>query len=231
MKEQKFTLIELLVVIAIIAILAAMLLPALNSAREAARKTYCINTLKQTGTFTHMYRNDNDDFVAPHYGRFTYELGVLYNNARVDTAATPRLFDKFWFCPSNARPNAQLVTTNGAVDNNRAGYLINHTMYQVKGADTSTVAAGIHGIKAKDISKPEHKVFVVEADNAAKTTIWSLNSMKLGDWPNYWYSMHGNKGNFLFFGGHVGSYSKSEPIYGTSASMDTKRIWNSWETW
>ena len=61
--RSAFTLIELLVVIAIIAILAAMLLPALSAARERARNADCVNRLKSIGTAIHMYANDNADYI------------------------------------------------------------------------------------------------------------------------------------------------------------------------
>ena len=79
--QRQFTLIELLVVIAIIAILAAMLMPALQQARERAKQITCVSNFGSVGKALLFYVEHNDDFVTP-----------LYNNCKSEGGSTRTVY-------------------------------------------------------------------------------------------------------------------------------------------
>ena len=219
--KHSFTLIELLVVIAIIAILAAILMPALSSARERGRNSTCINNLKQIGLAYGSYVSDHDEFLVPShplfgtsginswpsllvYKKYLSSANYAYPVTKIDTG-TNRAAGVF-HCPSTTDEYKTSKGVNGMAANAAAstcygmGYFVG-TYSTYLGKSESDKASGLK-IRAMKINqyKNHSKVMLIGEKHYGPYDSYEispyngkvLNGMR-----------HNGSGNYLFADYHV----------------------------
>ncbi len=193
--RQLFTLIELLVVIAIIAILAAMLLPALNKAREKSRDSHCVNNLKQMGTYMMMYIDNSNGFIpaqsgniAPSSGKWQDMLMKLYDPGvttadycyTVNFGSNMREPRGIFACPSSPRRyNISLSNRHYGINATYSG--------TIRGYASDATAA----MKSNRIKSPSLRAALFDIDKwggwadpyaISRTTMVVSSGTNLGEW-------------------------------------------------